>query len=86
MKSKLQEVAMDFLSQNDSNVYGKDLGLSIFGNPVEVESIWYSYKEDKIYIHVCCKEFEGDVDINSLSDENQQILEVFLRKHPSSNF
>ena len=78
MESKLQDVAMDFLSQNDGNIYGENLKLSIFGNPVEVESIWYSDKEDKIYLHVCCKEFEGDIDIESLSDENQQILEWFF--------
>lgn len=79
MKANLQELAMDFMHGNDSNIYGASLKISIFGNPVEVESIWYSDKEDKIYIHVCCIEFEGDIDIDSLSDENQKTLTDFLK-------
>ena len=75
----LQELAMDFMHRNDSNFYGAGVKISIFGNPVEVESIWYSDKEDKIYIHVCCIEFEGDIDIDTLSDENQKTLTDFLK-------
>ena len=72
----IQETAMDFMHRNDHNFYAIDLkvNLSIFGNKVDVESIWYSDKEDKIYLHVGCLEFEGDLDIDSLSDENKSIL------------
>ena len=72
----IQETAMDFMHRNDHNFYAIDLkvNLSIFGNKVDVESIWYSDKEDKIYLHVGCPEFEGDLDIDSLSDENKSIL------------
>lgn len=77
----LQELAMDFMHTNDNNVYDAGLKISIFGNPVEVESIWYSDKDDKIYIHVGCEEFEGDVDIDSLSDCNQGILMKTFQNH-----
>ena len=72
----IQETAMDFMHRNDHNFYaiGLKVNLSIFGNKVDIESIWYSDKEDKIYIHVGCMEFEGALDIDSLSDENKSIL------------
>lgn len=72
----LQELAMDFMHRNDRNFYANDIrfNLIIYGNPVYPESIWYSDKEDKIYLHVNCSAFEGDLDIDSLSDSNQNIL------------
>jgi len=72
----LQRLAMDFMRGNDRNFYsnGIELELSIYGYPIHPESIWYSDNEDKIYIHVGCPEFEGDLDIESLSDTNQEIL------------
>lgn len=75
---ELQKLAKDFMNGNDNNLYSADLKISIFGNPVEVESVWHSYKEDKIYLHVGCKEFEGDIDIDSLSDDNQETLKNFF--------
>ena len=48
--------------------------ISIFGKNVDAESIWYSKHEQKYYLHCGCKEFEGDLDILSLSDENQKRL------------
>ena len=73
----IQETAMDFMHRNEQNFYAIDLKVSlrIFDNEVDVESIWYSDKEDKIFIHVGCFEFEGDLDIDSLSDENKTILQ-----------
>jgi len=67
---------MDYMRHNEHNFVAadKNVTLTIFGNKVEAESIWYSDKEDKIYLHVGCKEFEGDLDIDSLSDDNQQVL------------
>ena len=72
----LQELAMDFMHRNDCNFYANniDVNLIIFGHSVKPESIWYSDKEDKIYLHCGCSEFEGDLDIDSLSDSNQEIL------------
>ena len=72
----LQELAMDFMHRNDCNFYanGIKFHLIINGSPVYPESIWYSDEEDKIYLHVGCPEFEGDLDIDSLSDSNQEIL------------
>ena len=72
-RQKLEECIMDFLSSNDGNVYG-DINLQIFNQEVGVESIWYSGPEDKFYLHVCSPEFEGDLDVHSLSDENQEKL------------
>lgn len=76
----LQEVAMDFMHRNDSNFYAIDLRfeLRFAGFPVEPESIWYSDAEDKIYLHVSCAEFEGDIDIDSLSEQNQDALRSAL--------
>ena len=73
----IQKTAMDFMHRNDHNFYAIDLKvrLRIFENEVDVESIWYSDKEDKIYIHVGCFEFKGDLDIDSLSSENRKILQ-----------
>jgi len=72
----LQELAMDFMHRRECNFYAKAINfeLKIYGGPVIPESIWYSDKDDKIYIHCGCKEFEGDLDIDSLSDENQAVL------------
>lgn len=73
----IQETAMDFMQRNEQNFYaiGLVVRLRIFNNEVDVESIWYSDKEDKIYIHVVCFEFEGDLDIDSLLSENKTILQ-----------
>lgn len=81
-ESKIQEVAMDFMHRNDHNFYAIDLrfNLIFFGvRPFYPESIWYSDKEDKIYLHGSCTEFEGDIDIDSLSDGNKAILEKALK-------
>ena len=72
-RQKLEECIMDFLSSNDSNVYG-DIDMQFFNHEVEVESIWYSDEEDMFYLHVCSPEFEGDLDVHSISDENQEKL------------
>lgn len=76
MKQNIQEAAMDYMHHNEHNFMAADkkVVLNIFGNKVEAESIWYSDKDDKIYLHVGCPEFEGDLDIDQLSDENQWML------------
>lgn len=75
-KRTIKEIALDYIQNNECNFYANDkkVTLKIFGNDVDVESIWYSKDEDKVYIHVGCEEFEGDIDIESLSDYNQWIL------------
>lgn len=76
MKQNIKEAAMDYMQHNEHNFMAADkkVVLNIFGNRVEAVSIWYSDKEDKIYLHVGCPEFEGDLDIDQLSDENQWML------------
>lgn len=71
---------MNYMSSHECNfnVEGNNVTLYIGSTAVDVETIWYSDKEDKIYLHVGCKEFEGDVDIDSLSDDNQRrMMEAF---------
>lgn len=80
--SAIQETAMDFMHRNEHNFYaiGLKVRLRIFDNEVDVESIWYSDKEDKIFIHVGCFEFEGDLNIDSLSSENKSILQKAMEQ------
>lgn len=80
MKQNIKEAAMDYLHSHDGNFYAEDNNVKLWigAMAVDVESIWYSKDEDKIYLHVGCKEFEGDIDIDSLSDVNQnRMLEAF---------
>lgn len=79
----IQELAMDFMHRNDCNFIsnGIEVPLKIFGHDIEVESIWYSHEEDKIYLHCNCEEFSGDLDIDNLSDENQQMLIDVFKAH-----
>ena len=71
--NNLQETALNFIQKNDGNLAanGLEINLVIFNHVVRSESIWYSKDENKIYLHVGCKEFEGNIDIDSLSDSNQ---------------
>ena len=71
--NNLQETALNFIQKNDGNLVTNELKIEliIFDHVIQSESIWYSKDENKIYIHVGCKEFEGDIDIDSLSDSNQ---------------
>lgn len=71
---------MNYMSSHDRNFYAEDNNVTLYIGPtaVDVETIWYSDKEDKIYLHCGCKEFEGDIDIDSLSDDNQRrMMEAF---------
>lgn len=80
MKQNIQEAAMDYMQSHECNFYAEDNNVILYIGPVavDVESIWYSDKEDKIYLHVGCPEFEGDLDIESLSEDNQRrMLEAF---------
>ena len=84
VEEKLKAAAMNYLSKRDGNFYaeeGKVPVLKIFGEDVEVETIWYNKDEDKVYLHCGCREFEGDIDINSLSTDNQETLLNTLQKY-----
>ena len=68
------------MQSHECNFYAEDNNVTIYIGPtaVDVESIWRNKDEDKIYLHVGCKEFEGDLDIESLSEENQdRMMEAF---------
>lgn len=74
MIEDIKEAALDYMSSHECNFYAEGNNVTLYIGPtaVDVETIWYSDKEDKIYLHVGCKEFEGDIDIDSLSDDNQR--------------
>lgn len=80
MKQTIKELALDYIgSERECNLYAANHKLTLYiGNQaVDVESIWKD--EDKVYLHVGCKEFEGDIDIESLSDNNQERLREVLK-------
>lgn len=81
MIETIKEVALDYInSGREKNFYSanRTVTLQVFGQAVDVETIWYSKDEDKVFLHCGCKEFEADIDIGSLSDENQERMrEVF---------
>lgn len=79
------EVVLEYLDKYDGNLYSADikLNLNIFNHLVEVESI-YVKNQCQAFVHVGCKEFEGDFDIESLSDDNinhiQNTLYSYMKK------
>lgn len=74
MKQNIKEAALDYMQSHECNFYAEDNNVTLYIGPttVDVESIWRNKDDDKIYLHVGCKEFEGDLDIESLSEENQR--------------
>lgn len=77
MEQTVKEMALDFMEQHgDGNFIAADIAvtLTIYGQAVEVETVWYSEQEDKVYLHCGCKEFEGDIDIDSLELSNLRTL------------
>lgn len=74
MKYDIVDVAAKYMKSHDCNFYAEDNKVTLYVGPtaVDVESIWLNKKEKKIYLHVGCKEFEGDLDIESLSEDNQR--------------
>ena len=82
MEKVIKRAALEYMQHNECNFYAADnnVKLQIFGNEVDVETVWRSVDEDKIYLHCGCSEFEGDIDIASLSDENMwTMLKAFMR-------
>lgn len=76
----LKQLAEVFLSKNCGHILGECEKLNIGQVEVEVESIWHNADERKYYVHCDCPEFEGDIDIESLNEENSRKLRTFLRK------
>ncbi len=79
--SRFNYLAKLVLESFDCNFYanGYVLTLMFDWGQIDVESMWYSEEEDKVYLHVGCKDFEGDLIIDSLSDDNiNRLISVFL--------
>ena len=79
MKQTIKDVALEYInSEHENNFYAEDITVTLmmWGNEVDVESIFYSKDEDKVYLHCGSKEFEGDIDIESLSDANQERMRM----------
>lgn len=81
MNNELHELAKEFMRKNERNFYASDivLNICIFNHWVGVESIWQT--SDKVYIHCGCGEFEAYIDIDSLSDSNQEMLMETFKNH-----
>lgn len=80
MNKAIKEVALDYIdSERECNFYaaGHKLTLRVYNHAVDVESIWRG-EDNKVYLHCGCDEFEADIDIESLSDENQKRLSDVL--------
>lgn len=82
MLQTIKEVALDYIdSERERNFYaaGHKLTLRVYNQDVDVESIWRGEDNDKVYLHCGCKEFEADIDIESLSNKNQErVREVLM--------
>lgn len=77
MAKTTKELALDFMEQHgDGNFITADIAVSltIHEQAVEVETVWYSKNEDRVYLHCGCPEFEGDIDIDSLALHNLRTL------------
>lgn len=54
------------------------LRIRLFDDEVEVESIWIDIPNE-IMLHCCHEEFEGDIKLRSLSDENRVKVLVYIK-------
>jgi len=82
MIEDIKEAALDYInSERECNLVAasRNLTLKVGSLMVDVETVWYQKQEDKVYLHCGCKEFEGDIDVESLSDENQERLREVLQ-------
>lgn len=82
---ELYDLAKKFTEKNDRNFYSNDIKVPIkfFGHDIDVESIWYDEKgQGTYYLNCHCEEFDdADFPIESLSEENQQILAEVFKAH-----
>lgn len=74
MKQNIKEAALDYMQGHDGNFYAENnkTTLYIACMAVDVESVWRSKDDGKVYLHVGCKDFEGDLDIESLTEDNKR--------------
>ena len=82
MEQTIKELALDYIdSGRERNFYAANhkLTLQVYGHLLDVESIWKGEDNDKVYLHCGCDEFEADIDIESLSDKNQERLREVLQ-------
>lgn len=82
MIETIKEAALDYInSEQECNLVAarRNLTLKVGSLMVDVETVWYQKQEDKVYLHCGCKEFEGDIDVESLSDENQERVREVLQ-------
>lgn len=78
-KPELEEALMDLIHKEGPkaiNLYAADIFLMVRISDIqrEIESVWYNDDKDKIYLHVCCPEFEADIDPDSLPNDVQSKL------------
>lgn len=82
---ELYELAEKFTEKNDCNFYANGIKVPIkfFGHDVDVESIWFDDEGFGTYFLLChCEEFDNaDIAIESLSEENKQILVDIFKAH-----
>lgn len=81
MEQNIKDAALDYMQSHDGNFYAEDNKVTLYigHQDVDVESVWRNKDDGKVYLHVGCKEFEGDLDIESLSEDNQKTLRKVFR-------
>ena len=82
-KDVICDLAAEYIKKNEPNFYAADIDfdIEIYGNSVNVETIWEDADENKFYLHCGCAEFEGDIDIESLSAKNTLSLAKNFKSH-----
>lgn len=78
-----QDADMYLLNEFDENYYGE--GKIVIGNAEHtIESLWTGKNikdEPALMLHITDEEFEGDIEYNSISADNQRRVIAMLRKH-----
>lgn len=82
MKQTIKEAALEYMERGECNFNAADrkVTLKVWGHELGVESIWHGEDDDKVYLHCGCQEFEADIDIETLSDTNQQTMQYVFDK------
>lgn len=85
-KPELEEALMDLIHKEGPkgiNLFAADINLSvnISGVEREIESVWYCDDDDRIYLHISCPEFEGDIRHDSLPNDVQSKLRDDILKY-----
>ena len=78
-----QDADMYLLDDFDENYYGE--GKIVIGNTEHtIESLWTGKNimdDPALMLHITDEEFEGDIEYNSISADNQRRVIAMLRKH-----